>query len=46
MAVLPPRASGAIERALKVDQVGMNADFGAREAYEARAAASDPSGEA
>jgi NAD(P)-dependent dehydrogenase (short-subunit alcohol dehydrogenase family) len=44
MEVLPLRASSAIERALKVDRVAMDADQSARTDYEARAAASDPGG--
>jgi NAD(P)-dependent dehydrogenase (short-subunit alcohol dehydrogenase family) len=44
LAVLPVGAADAIARALRVDTVGLDADMSARTAYEARAAASDPSG--
>ncbi|MDX6699046.1 MAG: hypothetical protein QOE65_2443 [Solirubrobacteraceae bacterium] len=42
MALLPRPAREALNRALKVDRVTWDADRSARDAYEARAAASDP----
>jgi NAD(P)-dependent dehydrogenase (short-subunit alcohol dehydrogenase family) len=43
--VLPRAAREAVARALKLDQVALNADHGARAAYEQRAAGSTPAGE-
>ena len=44
--LLPRRAREALGRALKIDRALMQADHGARAAYEARAAASAPAAEA
>ncbi|MDX6661884.1 MAG: hypothetical protein QOJ55_2706, partial [Solirubrobacteraceae bacterium] len=43
MSLLPRRVREAAMRALKVDRVTWKADRSARTAYEARAAASEPS---
>ena len=44
--LVPRRARDAIGRALKIDRALLDADRGARAAYEARAAASAPAAEA
>ena len=46
MNLVPRRARDAIGRALKIDRALLDADRGARAAYEARAAASAPAAEA